>query len=151
MPDLSPNYLIYRNRVCVHPSCCNPVRALANTKVSAGRAIAINSRLWPASGTETCQVSQAEREIHAPVLSAPLAAFAAASLLFAQGPLLVRWWPQTCWSTTCNLWALKLCRAVADPHGGQDDEKPPLGPKWPTVEGLSSCPVMCLGTWLWRP
>lgn len=50
-PDLSPNYLIYRIRVCVHSSCCNPVRASPNTKVSVGRAIAINPRLWPGSRT----------------------------------------------------------------------------------------------------
>lgn len=83
MPDLYPNYLIYRIRVCEHPSCCNPVRASANTEVSVGRAIAINSRLCPGSRTETCQVPQGKRGIHAPVLPAPLAAFAAASLLFA--------------------------------------------------------------------
>lgn len=39
IPDLSPNYLIHRIRVCIHPSCCNPVRAPANTNVVVGRAI----------------------------------------------------------------------------------------------------------------
>lgn len=47
--------------------------------------MAINSRFWPGSRAETCQISQGECEIHALFFSAPLAAFAAASLLFAQG------------------------------------------------------------------
>lgn len=135
MPDLYPNYLIYRIRVCEHPSCCNPVRASANTEVSVGRAIAINSRLCPGSRTEACQVPQGKCGIHAPVLPAPLAAFAAASLLFAGCR----------WPLTHHAWPVgsETARGSRRPTPGGDgnDEKPPSGPKRPAAEGLGSSPV----------